>query len=141
MNQQMEFPDTFEEFAEQYGFIDREEIYTNASWLIPVHRVTQWLEHINKPTQMIDKSNFRQEQYKADTDTAYQCGYEADKSDNSVLEDIKKMIAEINGEICCAEYHEVECNHETEKQEGRKVIEKIVHKYCDKHISGKEEHD
>ena len=45
MGDKMEFPETFEEFVEQYGFIDTEETYTNASWLIQVYRVKQWLEH------------------------------------------------------------------------------------------------
>ena len=44
----MEFPETFEEFIDQYGFIDSEEIYTNGSQLIQVYRVKQWLEHTDK---------------------------------------------------------------------------------------------
>lgn len=75
-----------------------------------------------------------------ETDEAYQLEYEKPKfckADNSVLEDINKMLAEINGEIACAEYHEVECNHKTEKQDGRRVIAKIVHKYCDKYMESK----
>ena len=48
MNEQMEFPETFEEFAKEYGFKDREEVYTNGSELIPVFRVKQWLEHIQR---------------------------------------------------------------------------------------------
>lgn len=46
--QQMEFPETFEEFAEYYGFKDDKEIYTNGSDLIPIFRVKQWLDHDNK---------------------------------------------------------------------------------------------
>lgn len=42
----MEFPETFDEFVDSYGFIDTEEVYTNGSQLIPVFRVKQWLEHI-----------------------------------------------------------------------------------------------
>ena len=127
MNEQMEFPNTFEEFVEQYGFIDREEIYTNASWLISVHRVRQWLEHINKPTQMIDKSNFSQEQYKADTDTAYQCGYEAGKNDNSVLENIKADIKNIG-------YKELDNDIVVSAIVSVDDVIDII----DKHISGKE---
>ena len=48
MNEQMEFPNTFDEFAKEYGFTDTKEIYTNGSDLIPVFRVKQWLEHTNK---------------------------------------------------------------------------------------------
>ena len=44
--EQMDFPSTFDEFAKDYGFKDKDEIYTNGSELIPVFRVKQWLEHI-----------------------------------------------------------------------------------------------
>lgn len=44
----MEFPKTFDEFANDYGFTDDKEIYTNGSHLIPVFRVKQWLDHIEK---------------------------------------------------------------------------------------------
>ena len=44
----MEFPETFERFAEEYGFKDDKEVYTNGSDLIQVFRVKQWLEHDNK---------------------------------------------------------------------------------------------
>ena len=47
MNEQMEFPETFEEFAKEYGFKDNKEVYTNGSDLIPIFRVKQWLEHVN----------------------------------------------------------------------------------------------
>lgn len=48
MGEQMEFPDTFEEFAEHYKIIDKEQVYTNGSELIPVFRVKQWLDHKNE---------------------------------------------------------------------------------------------
>lgn len=44
----MEFPKTFDEFANDYGFTDDKEIYTNGSHLIPVFRVRQWLDHIEQ---------------------------------------------------------------------------------------------
>lgn len=44
----MEFPQTFDEFAKDYGFTDDKEIYTNGSHLIPVFRVKQWLDHIEQ---------------------------------------------------------------------------------------------
>ena len=47
MSQQMEFPETFEKFAKEYGFKDDKKIYTNGSDLISVFRVKQWLEHIS----------------------------------------------------------------------------------------------
>ena len=46
MSDCMTFPETLDEFLEQYQFKDSEEIYTNGSMLIPVFRVKQWAEHI-----------------------------------------------------------------------------------------------
>ena len=66
MNEQMEFPETFERFAKEYGFKDDKEVYTNGSDLIPVFRVEQWLEYDNKLR-------------KIETDTAYECGKHANK--------------------------------------------------------------
>ena len=43
----MDFPKTFDEFANFYGFKDKDEVYTNGSELIPVFRVKQWLEQIS----------------------------------------------------------------------------------------------
>ena len=39
------FPNTMNEFMEQYSFIDTDEVYTNGSELIQVFRVKQGLEH------------------------------------------------------------------------------------------------
>lgn len=66
MNEQMEFPETFEGFAKEYGFKDDKEIYTNGSDLIPIFRVKQWLEYDNKLRRI-------------ETDTAYECGKHANK--------------------------------------------------------------
>lgn len=41
----MMFPETIEEFIDQYKFIDTDQIYTNGSELIQVFRVMQWVEH------------------------------------------------------------------------------------------------
>ena len=45
MNEEMKFPETFEQFIKEYGFKDNEEVYTNGSDLIQIFRVKQWLEH------------------------------------------------------------------------------------------------
>lgn len=50
MNEEMKFPEIFEEFAKEYGFKDDKEVYTNGSDLIPIFRVKQWLEHDNLKT-------------------------------------------------------------------------------------------
>jgi hypothetical protein len=39
------FPDTIQEFINNYSFKDIEEVYTNGSKLIPVFRVEQAIEH------------------------------------------------------------------------------------------------
>ena len=44
----MSYPETIEEFVEQYSFKDTEEIYTNGAELIPVFRVMQAIEHYIK---------------------------------------------------------------------------------------------
>lgn len=41
----MSFPDTVEEFIEQYSFKDEKQIYTNGSVLLPVFRVKQMIDH------------------------------------------------------------------------------------------------
>lgn len=41
----MEFPDTFDEFAEQYKMVDSKKVYSNGVEYIPIFRVKQWLEH------------------------------------------------------------------------------------------------
>ena len=44
----MTFPKTFDEFADEWGFTDTDEIYTNGSRLISVFRVKQWLDHLER---------------------------------------------------------------------------------------------
>lgn len=66
MNQQMEFPETFEGFAKEYGFKDEKEVYSNGIDLIPIFRVKQWLEQDNKLRAI-------------ETDTAYECGKHANR--------------------------------------------------------------
>ena len=46
MGECMTFPATFEEFAESYKIVDKEQIYTNGTALIPIFRVKQWLDHL-----------------------------------------------------------------------------------------------
>ena len=66
-NDVMEFPNTFNEFAKEYGFKDKEEIYTNGSELIPVFRVKQWLEYLEKKMHQQSLCNAL---------NAYQLGFE-----------------------------------------------------------------
>ena len=47
MSDSMCFPDTIEEFIEEYSFKDGDEVYTNGSQLIQVYRIEQALEYYN----------------------------------------------------------------------------------------------
>ena len=49
--QMMEFPDTWEEFEEEYGFTDKDKHYSNGTRLIPSYRVKQWLERLENATE------------------------------------------------------------------------------------------
>lgn len=40
----MTFPDTVEEFMEQYKIVDDEKVYTNGADLVPIFRMKQWFE-------------------------------------------------------------------------------------------------
>lgn len=46
MADMMKFPDTVEEFMEQYKIVDSEEVYTNGTELVPIFRMKQWFEHL-----------------------------------------------------------------------------------------------
>ena len=46
MNDCMTFPDTVEEFMEQYKVVDSEHIYTNGSEFVPIFRMKQWFKHL-----------------------------------------------------------------------------------------------
>ena len=43
----MMFPNTVEEFMEQYKIVDTEKIYTNGADLVPIFRMMQWFEHVS----------------------------------------------------------------------------------------------
>lgn len=45
MANMMIFPETIDEFIDNYSFFDKEQIYTNGGRLIPVFRIYQALEH------------------------------------------------------------------------------------------------
>ena len=49
MADMMAFPNTVEEFMEQYKITDTEHVYTNGVDLVPIFRMKQWFEH--KPEQ------------------------------------------------------------------------------------------
>lgn len=43
--QMQNFPETVEEFMEQYKMIDRKEVYSNGTEYVPIFRMKQWFEH------------------------------------------------------------------------------------------------
>ena len=45
MGDMMTFPDTVEEFMEQYKIVDTEHVYTNGVEMVPIFRMEQWFEH------------------------------------------------------------------------------------------------
>jgi len=45
MADMMTFPDTVEEFMEQYKITDTEHVYTNGAGLVPIFRMKQWFDH------------------------------------------------------------------------------------------------
>lgn len=45
MADMMTFPDTVEEFMEQYKITDTKQIYTNGAELVPIFRMRQWFDH------------------------------------------------------------------------------------------------
>ena len=49
MADMMTFPNTVEEFMDQYKITDTKQIYTNGAELVPIFRMKQWFNH--KPEQ------------------------------------------------------------------------------------------
>ena len=42
----MTFPNTVEEFMEQYKVVDTDQIYSNGIEFVPIFRMEQWFEHV-----------------------------------------------------------------------------------------------
>ena len=55
MADMMTFPDTVEEFMEQYKMIDKEQIYSNGIEYVPIFRMRQWFEHLKNKADVPDK--------------------------------------------------------------------------------------
>ena len=45
MSDCMHFPDTVEEFMEQYKMTDTKQVYSNGIEYVPIFRMKQWFEH------------------------------------------------------------------------------------------------
>ena len=46
MAEVMTFPETVEEFMEEYKVVDSEHVYTNGTELVPIFRMKQWFAHL-----------------------------------------------------------------------------------------------
>lgn len=80
MSEAMTFPNSWEEFLNDYSFKDIEEIYTNGSELIPVFRVKQLINHY---FLFSDKFNYNPK----------------DPSINKMIEDLRKNQEELEKRI------------------------------------------
>ena len=83
MADMMTFPDTVEEFMEQYKTVDTEQIYSNGIEYVPIFRMRQWFEH--KPERKKGKWIRWYEEIEDDIGTEYrphckcsECGMEYD---------------------------------------------------------------
>ena len=54
MADMMAFPDTVEEFMEQYKMVDKEQIYSNGIEYVPIFRMRQWFEHLKNKADVPD---------------------------------------------------------------------------------------
>ena len=61
----MRFPQTIEEFMEQYKIIDTEQVYSNGVEFVPIFRIKQWLEHL-PTTDIVRCENGRGERMTVD---------------------------------------------------------------------------
>lgn len=78
----MTFPETVEEFMEDYKIVDTEQLYTNGSELVPIFRMKQWFDHdLEKKL-----ANPGQWAYDYGFNYGYQQGWEA------AIEDVKDCL-------------------------------------------------
>ena len=106
MCEQMQFPKTFKEFADSYGFKDDKWAYTNGAKLIPVFRVEQWLNHSNVlPTIKKIKKEIRRKQWYLGVDNANQIIdliNEMITEKSQIIFDAKDLVNQIN-QLCSIE--------------------------------------
>lgn len=56
MSEKMIFPETVDEFMEQYKVVDTEKVYTSGIELVPIFRMKQWFEHLPAVPQEMSAS-------------------------------------------------------------------------------------
>ena len=54
----MEFPDTVEEFMEEYKMVDKHEVYSNGIEYVPIFRMEQWFEHCTEKEKDITQKDW-----------------------------------------------------------------------------------
>lgn len=89
MSDLMTFPDTVEEFMEQYKVIDTEQVYINGAELVPIFRMKQWFEHLPSIEQRWKAPTSEKEQLSLDCDFCrqHECGdklYESSDWDGGI---------------------------------------------------------
>ena len=67
MSDCMHFPDTVEEFMEQYKMTDTKQVYSNGIEYVPIFRMKQWFEH--------EKAQLSKERTTSDTTRGEQDGH------------------------------------------------------------------
>lgn len=75
MTDMMAFPETVEEYMEQYKITDRKQIYTNGTELVPIFRMKQWFGH--KPERKKGRWILSEDR---DWKTCSECGADVDVS-------------------------------------------------------------
>lgn len=98
----MTFPDTLDEFLEQYQFKDSEEIYTNGSMLIPVFRVKQWEKHTYRMRERVSVGNvmeYRHVKYDPDEFFHHKPLTNADRIRQMSDEELAEYLSKVQGDI------------------------------------------
>lgn len=53
MSDMMEFPQTVDEFMEQYKVVDTDHIYSNGTVYVPIFRMKQWFDHVESENDRV----------------------------------------------------------------------------------------
>ena len=74
MSDRMTFPDTVDEFMEQYKVVDTEQVYSNGVEFVPIFRMKQWFEHNKGHWERIENTSLFTHPY-SDTYRCPFCGH------------------------------------------------------------------
>jgi len=120
MADMMTFPDTVEEFMEQYKIVDTEQIYTNGTELIPIFRMRQWFEHLKPCEDAVS----RKAVIDAIDEWKEACAGSGHKETVSDIKLIRKDFIELPP-VTPAPIHCKDCKHSHMTSDGK------LCKYCD----------